>query len=250
VSQIDNSRDLNNYISGFASKVGSTGDIKYERHPVRTNNSVERCKNMANLLQTLAKSQQTPPATNARAQPLLSQQPSTFSVPPVQAGPPAPVGPQMFPQGSAPLSGSTPNHMPQDAHSGSPRNQTFPSVGTGGPPQLPSAQVSTPLYSQPPTPMGLQTHQNNSSHTSLPALRPVFGLSLEDLLRRDGSAIPLVVYQCIQAVELYGLEVEGIYRLSGSSTHVSKLKSIFDNGTSSVLLLRKHRLKLDRFKSA
>jgi len=79
----------------------------------------------------------------------------------------------------------------------------------------------------------MQTHQNNSSHSSLSALRPVFGLSLEDLLRRDGSAIPLVVYQCIQAVELYGLEVEGIYRLSGSSTHVSKLKSIFDNGVSS-----------------
>lgn len=36
VFQIDNSRDLNNYISGFASKVGSAGDIKYERHPVRT----------------------------------------------------------------------------------------------------------------------------------------------------------------------------------------------------------------------
>lgn len=42
VFQIDNSRDLNNYISGFASKVGNTGDIKYERHPVRTGYSVER----------------------------------------------------------------------------------------------------------------------------------------------------------------------------------------------------------------
>ena len=76
----------------------------------------------------------------------------------------------------------------------------------------------------------MQTHQNNVSQSSLPALRPVFGIPLEDLLTRDGSAIPLVIYQCIQAVDLYGLEVEGIYRLSGSSAHVSKLKSIFDNG--------------------
>lgn len=72
---------------------------------------------------------------------------------------------------------------------------------------------------------------NNNSSTSLPALRPVFGVSLEDLLKRDGSAIPLVVYQCIQAVDLFGLEVEGIYRLSGSSASVLKLKSIFDHGT-------------------
>ena len=78
----------------------------------------------------------------------------------------------------------------------------------------------------------MQTHQPNSSHSSLPALRPVFGLSLEDLLKRDGSAIPLVVYQCIQAVDLYGLEVEGIYRVSGSTGHVNRLKAAFDNGNA------------------
>ena len=35
VSSIDNERDFNNYVSSFASKVANTGDIKYERHPVR-----------------------------------------------------------------------------------------------------------------------------------------------------------------------------------------------------------------------
>jgi len=34
ILQIDNERDCNVFISGFASKVGNTGDIKYERHPV------------------------------------------------------------------------------------------------------------------------------------------------------------------------------------------------------------------------
>ena len=72
---------------------------------------------------------------------------------------------------------------------------------------------------------------NNNSNTSLPpALKPVFGVALDDLLKRDGSAIPLVVYQCIQAIDLYGLDVEGIYRVSGSAAHVAKLKALFDHG--------------------
>lgn len=36
VYQIDNGRDLHNYLSSFASKVGPKSiDIRYERHPVR-----------------------------------------------------------------------------------------------------------------------------------------------------------------------------------------------------------------------
>jgi len=40
----------------------------------------------------------------------------------------------------------------------------------------------------------------------------------------------MVVYQCIQAVDLFGLEIEGLYRLSGTQSHIGKLKAIFDNG--------------------
>ena len=135
-------------------------------------------------------------------------------------------------QASAPTpapSGLGSNIMPQNDINRSPQDQTFP-TSSGDLPQLPPAQSATQLYSQPQTPVGMGALQSNNSSTSLPALRPVFGLSLEDLLNRDGSAVPLVVYQCIQAVDLYGLEVEGIYRLSGSSAHVLKLRSIFDNG--------------------
>lgn len=60
--------------------------------------------------------------------------------------------------------------------------------------------------------------------------RPVFGISLAKLYERDGLAVPMVVYQCIQAVDLFGLAVEGIYRLSGSLPSVNKLKSMFDTG--------------------
>lgn len=63
--------------------------------------------------------------------------------------------------------------------------------------------------------------------------RPVFGISLMKLYERDGLAVPMVVYQCIQAVDLFGLAVEGIYRLSGSLPSVNKLKSMFDTDTES-----------------
>jgi hypothetical protein len=67
-------------------------------------------------------------------------------------------------------------------------------------------------------------------------LKPVFGVSLEDLYRRDGTAIPMIVYQCIQAVELFGLNVEGIYRLSGNATHIARMKALFDNGAPFALI--------------
>lgn len=62
--------------------------------------------------------------------------------------------------------------------------------------------------------------------------KQVFGVSLGRLYERDQFAVPMVVHQCIQAVDLYGLAVEGIYRLSGSAMHVSKLKNLFDTGSS------------------
>lgn len=97
---------------------------------------------------------------------------------------------------------------------------------TGGP--LHPSQIPFNTYSQSSIPT---TGPPNDGHpVDLPPIRPVFGVTLEDLLKRDGSAIPLVVYQCLQAVDLFGLEVEGIYRLSGSAAHVTKLRTLFDNG--------------------
>jgi hypothetical protein len=70
----------------------------------------------------------------------------------------------------------------------------------------------------------------NQPAAHLPPVRPVFGLTLEQLFERDQSAVPLIVYQCIQGVDLYGIESEGIYRLSGTASHVTALKAMFDNG--------------------
>lgn len=63
--------------------------------------------------------------------------------------------------------------------------------------------------------------------------KQVFGVTLNNLYERDGTAVAMVVHQCIQAVDLYGLALEGIYRLSGSATHIQKLKGMFDTDSSS-----------------
>ncbi|KIW15337.1 hypothetical protein PV08_05383 [Exophiala spinifera] len=67
-----------------------------------------------------------------------------------------------------------------------------------------------------------------------PPVKPVFGVSLDNLFQRDGTAVPTIVYQCVQAVDLYGLEVEGIYRTSGSAHHIMELRRLFDQDASAI----------------
>lgn len=107
--------------------------------------------------------------------------------------------------------------------SGPPQLSTLPFQGSGTPPpqSFPQQQVPVSAYSP-------SSAVANTGH--LPPLKPVFGLSLEELFERDNFAVPMIVYKCIQAVDLFGLEVEGIYRLSGTASHIAKIKAIFDNG--------------------
>jgi hypothetical protein len=115
--------------------------------------------------------------------------------------------------------------------------------------------ANTPLHTQSVTPVapvsgGLASNNGgnnselmqtlpsfNSSNGSpnfahgLPAGRApgkMFHLSLAALYERDNNPVPLVVNQCIQAVELFGLNVEGIYRQSGSMNHINSMKVLFD----------------------
>lgn len=72
------------------------------------------------------------------------------------------------------------------------------------------------------------------TYSNPPPIKPVFGVSLDELFRRDGSPVPMVVYECIQAVDLFGLEAEGIYRVPGTSSHIQAMKALFDNDSSKV----------------
>jgi hypothetical protein len=68
-----------------------------------------------------------------------------------------------------------------------------------------------------------------------PPRKPVFGLDLDELFERDGSAVPLIVYQCILAVDLFGIGSKNIYRLSGNQSHVNKMRDMFDTGMSGII---------------
>ncbi|KAF7724834.1 hypothetical protein EC973_000719 [Apophysomyces ossiformis] len=76
------------------------------------------------------------------------------------------------------------------------------------------------------------------SPTALHVLNPypVFGISLTDLMERDRSEVPLFLKKCTEAVETYGLNTAGIYRISGTNTQVQKLKSAFDRDCRNVNL--------------
>ncbi|KAI0111074.1 hypothetical protein GGR51DRAFT_557482 [Nemania sp. FL0031] len=130
-------------------------------------------------------------------------------------------------------------------------NISSPLSGQSGPPQL----GALPFQTQPsrarspqqggPSALAAPPPQELADRSASPPKafrspsaggKQVFGVSLGRLYERDQFAVPMVVHQCIQAVDLYGLAVEGIYRLSGSATHVTKLKNLFDTDQESHIL--------------
>lgn len=60
--------------------------------------------------------------------------------------------------------------------------------------------------------------------------RGVFGIDLETLVKSHQAVRPFVIDKCIQEIERRGLNVEGLYRVSGFSEEVEALKMAFDKG--------------------
>ncbi|KAK2840499.1 hypothetical protein Q5P01_014239 [Channa striata] len=56
----------------------------------------------------------------------------------------------------------------------------------------------------------------------------VFGCHLLTLCQREGTTIPKFVQVCVEAVDKRGLEVDGIYRVSGNLATIQKLRFIVD----------------------
>ncbi|KAM4882298.1 rho GTPase-activating protein 9 isoform 2-T4 [Thomomys bottae] len=56
----------------------------------------------------------------------------------------------------------------------------------------------------------------------------VFGCQLESLCQREGNTVPNFVRLCIAAVDKRGLDVDGIYRVSGNLAVVQKLRFLVD----------------------
>lgn len=146
--------------------------------------------------------------------------------PPTGRGQPAPAnpnGPYLGRGGPAPGSYMDPGR--NTGTFGAAAGATAAAATVAGRGQHPPATRNLPSQ-QPPRP-------------TLPPTRPVFGVHLDELFRRDGSAVPVIVLQCIKAVDLLGLNTEGIYRISGSTPTVMQLKSEFDHDSSKVDLTQK-----------
>ncbi|POR39239.1 RHO GTPase-activating protein RGD1 [Tolypocladium paradoxum] len=193
-------------------------------------------------------SQGMPPPGGLQDQPRQFQQPHTRS----------------FSQGNTLTQQSAPQQQfaLRNSAQAAPRYGIGNTVTSQGPPQLgalpfqgsqPPAQKSSPQQSgspfQPPQdrrgsvggfpndPTGYGAPGQGPPPQSVAApTKPVYGVPLNRLYERDGLAVPMVVYQCIQAVDLFGLGLEGIYRQSGSLNHINKLKGMFDAESSNPAL--------------
>lgn len=55
-----------------------------------------------------------------------------------------------------------------------------------------------------------------------------FGVPIEEVISREKSTLPLIVAQCVIAINQFGIDTEGIYRVSGSVSTLAKLKRLFD----------------------
>ena len=65
----------------------------------------------------------------------------------------------------------------------------------------------------------------------------MFGVDLNTLMDRDREEVPLILTKCAEAVQMYGLNTVGIYRLSGVNTQIQKLRAAFDRDCRGVNLL-------------
>ena len=73
------------------------------------------------------------------------------------------------------------------------------------------------------TPQEAETWISALKHTQ------VSGIPLSEQQLTNGG-IPILVHKCLQFIESYGLEIEGLYRLSGVKAKIRKLILAFNQG--------------------
>ncbi|KAI5294009.1 hypothetical protein KEM52_004861 [Ascosphaera acerosa] len=105
------------------------------------------------------------------------------------------------------------------------------------PSQMLSGSADPTSSTLPPLPSTASVHSQHYAN-NLPPPVPAFvppttprramKLSLEQLFERDEIAVPWIVYKCIQAVDAYGLDSEGIYRQPGNYRIVESLREQFE----------------------
>ncbi|OCK77044.1 RhoGAP-domain-containing protein [Lepidopterella palustris CBS 459.81] len=229
IAKIDNERDFQQFIIGHTANIPARpADIKYIKHP------------------TLVQAQPQPTPSAAPRQSLnmqTSQPPPSFAVQPPQsvAHPPQHYDQPTYVPDTRLQSQNSGYQQREPArtspYSGQPQQPPYaPPNQPQQPPYAPpnQSQYQSPPYSISPAGQQRAPQVSGAALSNLPPIKPVFGVSLDELFRRDGTPVPLVVYQCIQAVDLFGLKVEGIYRISGTLPHIQAMKAQFNNDATKV----------------
>ncbi|KAF2834268.1 Rho GTPase-like protein activator [Patellaria atrata CBS 101060] len=254
VYKIDNDKDLHSYLLSYTSKVPPKHhEIKYIKHPTQAPTTAPAPApapaSAATAGHTSLQLQRDPTVPISSGPPHL---PSFSTQSPVQQRPSTPQGStSQHPQQSFDVFNSykqPPQQLQQAPSYGSPGQQTPqsyyqppPQQHQGSPQNYPSSQPPhvqhqgtpqfNPLSMHAPSPQGT----GDVPYSAGPSpTKPVFGMTLAELFERDGSPVPMVVYQCIQAVDLFGLDVEGIYRIPGTNSHIQQLKQMFDSNSANI----------------
>ncbi|TCD69443.1 hypothetical protein EIP91_007569 [Steccherinum ochraceum] len=66
--------------------------------------------------------------------------------------------------------------------------------------------------------------------------RTTFGVDLAEQMYRDDVDVPPIMVKCCEAIEKYGIDSQGIYRIGGTMSKVNKLKERLDKDLDSVNL--------------
>lgn len=267
MGDIDNEKDLHHYILAQKSRVPPrAAEIQYVKHPLLApkQQSTPAPAPAPAPVQTQPSAQSqpiNPPTSSFSTFPSgqTTGQGQGQNLPPVPqkddhfmssgSGPASPYGadgqngrPHDYSNTQSPI--RSPSYPPQQLEQkrsfndppypmGGPNDNRLPSPNRAGPPlQMPYNNGGPPSSAAlPPSAGGAVIPSPQSTG---PPTHPVFGVTLEELFARDGSAVPMVVYQCMQAVDVFGLSVEGIYRQNGTAAHISQLKASFDHDARSI----------------
>ncbi|ODV92411.1 hypothetical protein CANCADRAFT_998 [Tortispora caseinolytica NRRL Y-17796] len=109
-----------------------------------------------------------------------------------------------------------------------PGQSSITSAGPGpgpGPTSANTLQSSSEYLSNEETSQAMEITNSNLPPGVPPA---VFGTPIGDLLDYEGGMVPYVVYHCIRAVDEFGLDSEGIYRINGDVAKIQALKQKFN----------------------
>ena len=93
--------------------------------------------------------------------------------------------------------------------------------------------IHTHTHTHTPTYTHTHSHMHMPTHPNLFVLcpsDPVFGCELAKLYEREKCNVPHFLTQFMDHIEQHGLQVVGIYRLSGNAASVQKLRFLVEQG--------------------